>query len=102
MIRSFPVLPLVSFLVFAAAAGGQTAAPVIDLDPSVSAFAEGSANPNQLTAVRGGRVVFSADTVASGEELWTSDGTAAGTRMLFDICPGRCDSVPEVLGTLGD
>ena len=98
--RSFPILLLVSLLGLAAVASGQTAAPVIDLNTSTE-HSEGSSNPHQLTAVRGGRIVFSAYTERSGDELWTSDGTASGSRMLFDACPGDCDSLPEVLGTLG-
>jgi len=100
MIRSFPTLPLLSLLGLAAAASGQTAAPVIDLNTS-TALSPGSSDPYQLTAVRGGRIVFGARTAASGNELWASDGTAAGSRMLFDACPGDCDADPEVLGTVG-
>jgi len=101
MTRSFPILLLLSLLGLTATAGGQTAAPVLDLDTSTQ-FTEGSSNPSPLTAVRGGRIVFGADTPeGSGRELWTSDGTASGTRMLFDACPGECDSDPEVLGTTG-
>lgn len=29
---------------------------------------------------------------AHGEEIWITDGTAAGTRLLADICPGPCSS----------
>jgi len=41
---------------------------------------------------RGGQVFFRAADAAHGFELWRSDGTLAGTRMVRDICPGRCDS----------
>jgi ELWxxDGT repeat protein len=94
MIRSFLLLLFLSLLGLAAAAGGQTAAPVIDLNTSAAPFPS-SSNPGQLTAVRGGRIVFAASTQESGRELWASDGTAAGSRMLFDACPGDCDSDPE-------
>jgi ELWxxDGT repeat protein len=43
----------------------------------------------------GGRVVFAAEDLAHGAEPWTSDGTAAGTRILNDLCAGRCGSSPE-------
>jgi ELWxxDGT repeat protein len=33
----------------------------------------------------------------AGAELWQSDGTAAGTRLLKDICPGACSSAPQSL-----
>ncbi len=42
------------------------------------------------------RVFFSAITVAHGRELWSSDGTAAGTR-LVDIRPGPLSSAPTGL-----
>ncbi|MBI4404160.1 MAG: hypothetical protein HY537_08365 [Deltaproteobacteria bacterium] len=35
---------------------------------------------------------FSADDGASGMELWKSDGTAAGTVIVKDICQGTCSS----------
>lgn len=42
-----------------------------------------------------GRIVFGGQDVAHGSEPWTSDGTAAGTRILADLCAGRCGSDPE-------
>jgi ELWxxDGT repeat protein len=38
--------------------------------------------------VLGGRVLFPADDGVHGLELWTSDGTTDGTRMVKDIAPG--------------
>jgi ELWxxDGT repeat protein len=38
--------------------------------------------------VLGGRVLFPADDGVHGIELWTSDGTTDGTRMVKDIAPG--------------
>jgi ELWxxDGT repeat protein len=38
--------------------------------------------------------VFSATTLLEGRELWSSDGTAAGTFLLVDACPGECYSDP--------
>ncbi|HIF90627.1 MAG TPA: hypothetical protein EYQ58_03685, partial [Candidatus Poseidoniales archaeon] len=37
-----------------------------------------------------------------GVELWTSDGTANGTYLVKDICPGYCNSYPRNFFTLGD
>jgi ELWxxDGT repeat protein len=51
--------------------------------------------PDQLTAV-GGRLFFNGYDDAHGEELWTSDGTAAGTHLVKDLAPGRRP------GSLGD
>lgn len=43
--------------------------------------------------VQGG-VVFSMRTLAQGQELWFSDGTKGGTRLLVDIAPGPGGSYP--------
>lgn len=40
---------------------------------------------------------FSADDGSSGRELWSSDGTTAGTLMVADICPGVRGSGPSYL-----
>lgn len=34
---------------------------------------------------------FSADDGTTGQELWKSDGTAEGTALFKDFCPGPCD-----------
>ncbi len=44
------------------------------------------------TAVLGGRLVFAACDGKHGYELWISDGTAAGTRLLKDIASGPGDA----------
>lgn len=41
-----------------------------------------------------GRGFFVAETAATGEELWVSDGTDAGTLLLADIAAGVLDSAP--------
>ncbi|HPH96959.1 MAG TPA: hypothetical protein PKW33_09695 [Anaerolineaceae bacterium] len=53
-----------------------------------------SSNSKNLLAVNGRLVFFSATTPAYGEELWVSDGTANGTKLVMDICPGMCSSSP--------
>lgn len=50
----------------------------------------------------GDRVVFTGKTRALGEELWTSDGTAAGTEALTDLCPGSCSSSVEIVSVMGE
>ena len=49
----------------------------------------------------GGTVYFTASDGLFGLELWKTDGTAAGTVRLTDLCPGSCDSFPRGLTVLG-
>jgi ELWxxDGT repeat protein len=45
-----------------------------------------------------GRLFFGGWDPAHGRELWQTDGTAAGTRRVKDLCPGPCDGDPRYLG----
>jgi len=57
-------------------------------------------SPNAMTAVNG-RLFFFADDGVSGRELWSSDGTGAGTARVQDLAPGTLDGVsPSQLVTL--
>lgn len=38
--------------------------------------------------VMGSRAIFFADDGVHGQEIWVTDGTEAGTRLLFDVAPG--------------
>lgn len=53
-----------------------------------------SSSPSGMTATPK-LMFFAADDVRHGMELWVTDGTAAGTRMVRDIFPGRASSTPE-------
>lgn len=44
-----------------------------------------------------GVLYFAATDSTSGEELWRSDGTAAGTVLVSDLCSGPCSSNPRSL-----
>jgi ELWxxDGT repeat protein len=46
-----------------------------------------SSSPAHFTAL-GGKVYFSASDGISGRELWVTDGTAAGTALVYDFNPG--------------
>ena len=47
-----------------------------------------------------GKVFFPGTDSATGTELWTTDGTIAGTSMLMDIYPGANSSLPRYFGTM--
>ncbi len=56
--------------------------------------------PGNLTA-RGNTLFFTAYDSVNGEELWRSDGTAAGTVRVKDISPGDYGSYPSNLTVVG-
>jgi ELWxxDGT repeat protein len=82
-----------------AATASADAAPTLvrDLNPS------GSSNAGELVRM-GDTIYLAAGDGVHGRELWKSDGTRAGTRMVSDIRPGRNGSQPRdlvnVRGTL--
>jgi ELWxxDGT repeat protein len=59
----------------------------------INTSAGSSGNPSNLVAA-GGKVFFTASTPTTGTELWVSDGTNAGTRMVRDIWPGSRNLLP--------
>jgi ELWxxDGT repeat protein len=88
----------------AAAPGDLGVAMVKDINPTPG-FSGGA---SQLTLFNG-IVVFVADNGSDGQELWRTDGTAAGTVMVKDINPGADEdppdadsSDPEALTVAGD
>jgi len=56
----------------------------------------GGAPPGLLTAVDESLLLFFANDGMNGTELWRSDGTEAGTKMVKDVRPGPSSSVPYV------
>jgi ELWxxDGT repeat protein len=52
-------------------------------------FADRMIRPEPPPTLGGPRAVFTADDGATGRELWVTDGTAAGTRIVADLEPGR-------------
>lgn len=70
--------------------------PVSDTNPATR-----DASPQSLF-VAGGRLNFRADDGVSGNELWTSDGTAAGTTLLKDIYGPASNSTPTKFTTVGE
>jgi ELWxxDGT repeat protein len=57
--------------------------------------------PGNLTAL-GNTLFFTAYDSVNGEELWRSDGTAAGTVRVADISPGDYGSYPSNLRVVGN
>ncbi len=53
-------------------------------------------------AAAGNRIFFSADDGEHGQELWESDGTPGGTRMVWDLNPGGFSSNPSSLAVSGN
>jgi ELWxxDGT repeat protein len=56
----------------------------------------------QPLAAAGGRVFFTADDGVHGLELWQTDGTAQGTRMVDDLAPGEPSSSPAGMTRAGN
>jgi len=54
----------------------------------------GSSAPDSVLRTKKS-IYFQATTVKYGEELWKSDGTKSGTKVVKDIVPGPGDSGPE-------
>jgi ELWxxDGT repeat protein len=87
-VRRLVLLPLLASLW--APPGGAQPYLVKDINPS---FDEQSSAPNRF-AHFGRYAIFVASTLQEGSELRSSDGTAAGTFLLADACPGGCSSDP--------
>ena len=49
---------------------------------------------NVGTVIRPNRLIFAADNGFQGQELWISDGTMIGTKLIKDINPGSASSSP--------
>jgi ELWxxDGT repeat protein len=75
--------------------GPPIAYRVHDINPGVF-----SSNPHRLVSVAG-RVFFAADDGFTGNELWVSDGSAAGTHLVQDTRPGLEGSDPLPIGSVG-
>jgi ELWxxDGT repeat protein len=80
-------LAAIALLAATPSASASGASLVRDINPGDGSF------PVDTTNV-GGTLFFTADDGTHGHELWRSDGTAAGTRLVRDIKPGAVDSYP--------
>ena len=60
-----------------------------------------SSYPSSITSIGNGRAVFSATNDINGSELWTTDGTNSGTKLLVDVLPGKTGSNPTDITYIG-
>ena len=82
-------------LVLAAAVSSLAAQPVLVKDIRTAPDPRASIPSLFDAASLGADLYFGEDDGFFGDELWRSDGTAAGTRQVADLCPGRCSAFPE-------
>jgi ELWxxDGT repeat protein len=61
----------------------------------------GNIGPEQLANVLG-RLLFAADDGQHGMEVWLTNGSREGTKLLQDIVPGPADSFPQGFTVAGD
>lgn len=57
-------------------------------------------SPKEMTCLNN-KIIFSATTASDGNELWISDGTKAGTKMLKDIYPDSININPNSSSATG-
>jgi trimeric autotransporter adhesin len=73
---------------------------VKDINPGTAS----SINPNVEVnyAVYEDKIYFTANDGTTGAELWVTDGTEAGTQLVFDLNPGAEASTPTNCQVMGD
>src|ERR1051325_7394382 len=79
-------------------ASAQTPVLVKDINTTNSRDLKSSV-PTEF-AKAGNTVFFAASTDAYGSELWSTDGTSAGTKLVADIVPGTSSSSPGAFRTV--
>ena len=72
-----------------------------DIDPGPDGAFGFGAGPNAFAAL-GDQGVFVAEDTEHGAELWVSDGSFGGTRLLVDLVEGPVGSAPRELTEFGD
>lgn len=102
MFRLTAISAAISLLIGAGLVGGNVATVAAATGPYLvkDINASGSSRPAWLTAL-GDTLFFVAKTGSKGRELWKSDGTAGGTKLVKDIRPGSAASNPEYLTAIG-
>ncbi|HBL29684.1 MAG TPA: hypothetical protein DD490_22850, partial [Acidobacteria bacterium] len=75
---------------------------VLDLYPGAASGVPGGPTAGSPLTAAGGKLYFSGNDGSHGTELWESDGTAAGTRLVQDLAPEAASSLPGPLVPAGD
>ena len=105
-IPSALVVPLSLCLPLLAAVASDAASPPAALVKDVATGAPVFYLPTARSPVAflqlADRLYFSAEDGVHGRELWSTDGTAAGTVMVADVCPGYCFGWAASLTAVGD
>ena len=73
-----------------------------DIIGTYDPYSYGPGRNVELAAIGGGKALFRANDGVSGQELWITDGTAAGTSLLKDILPGADSGSPDTFTALGN
>jgi ELWxxDGT repeat protein len=98
--RSLGILLCLAFgILVPVLAAGQPASLVLDIN-SIGR-GPGSENHHFYDLRRAGDRLYFGGGGSTGEELWVSDSTSAGTEVVRDLCPGSCFTAPELFGALG-
>jgi ELWxxDGT repeat protein len=84
-------------------AGAETASLVYDINSASPDNIQGGFRGGlfSLGDPSGDKALFMASEPGSGMELWVTDGTALGTRLVADLCLGPCSSEIRFMGTPG-
>lgn len=93
MLRLVPILALVAL-----APSSLNPYLISDINPQVTGV---GSEPRFFTAI-GSLSFFSAATAETGRELWVTDGTPEGTRMVIETLPGSIGSILSRAGTIGN
>jgi uncharacterized repeat protein (TIGR01451 family) len=93
-------LNLAAALLTASLVQAQPAVQVADVNTTRTGGTEEWPSATQFVDLNG-TIVFAAADGRHGTELWKTDGTAAGTSLVKDICPGVCPSLPRSLLVVG-
>jgi len=88
------------FFALAGVSSAQPAHQVLDINTSRTGGTDEWVTRSQFVDLAG-TVIFSANDGRNGTELWRTDGTAAGTALVRDVCPGVCPSIPVFLTVVG-